>query len=92
MYFVIVCVAEFEADLQEVWSVRKNIHHQGTSAQASQSSSAPSIHNQVKAELYSRHGAIPAQQTGGPKPLFGAKGKGTCMYKMHYLFVLTSFQ
>lgn len=57
---------DLEADLQEVWSVRKNIHHNGATKHTGNttSSSLPSV--QVKAGQYSRHGAIPAQQTQGP--------------------------
>ena len=83
--------AEFEADLQAAWSVRKNIHHQGgtPAAQTSPSSSAPNVHGQAKPGQYSRHGAIPAQQTSGPKSVFGGKEKGTSLYtytlSLHYL-------
>ena len=80
-YGEIFLPAEFEADLQAAWSVRKNIHHQGvTSTQTPHSSSAPSMHSQAKAGQYSRHGAIPAQQTSGPKAVFGNKEKGTSIY------------
>lgn len=73
---------EFEADLQAAWSVRKNIHHQGTSPQTSHSSSAPSVHSQAKPGQYSRHGAIPAQPMGGPKPVLGAREQGMPIEKL----------
>lgn len=49
---------DFEADLQEVWSVRRNIHHVGkplTSVTASPNMSAT-------AGKYSRHGRFAGQQ------------------------------
>lgn len=52
---------DFEADLQEVWSVRKNIHHSGKPM----GTVSPNV--AVKAGMYSRHGAVPAQQTQGPQ-------------------------
>lgn len=88
--FMIFFLAEFEADLQAAWSVRKNIHHQGvTSTQTPHSSSAPSMHSQVKAGQYSRHGAIPAQQTSGPKAVFGNKEKGTSIYYDFFCYFMT---
>lgn len=57
----------FEADLQEVWSVRKNIHHKGGSNKhnviPSSTSSSAMVGVQAKGGQYSRHGAIPAQPT-----------------------------
>lgn len=55
--------ADFEADLKEVWSVRKNIHHTGGPAQqiVSSSNSSTGLGAQAKKGLYSRHGAIPSQ-------------------------------
>ncbi len=55
-------IADLEADLQEVWSVRRNIHHTGKSRTALPSTS-------VMAGKYSRHGAIPAQQSQAPQSL-----------------------
>ncbi len=61
-------IIDFEADLQEVWSVKKNIHHNGGSNHIPKSSSSTTINTtQLKPALYSRHGAIPAQQTRGPQ-------------------------
>lgn len=90
---MIMITAEFEADLQAAWSVRKNIHHQGTSAiPTSHSSSAPSVHGQAKPRQYSRHGAIPAQQTGGPKSVYGGKETGTRLFNcFSNSFLLTHF-
>ena len=62
--------ADFEADLQEVWSVRKNIHHAGGSKTVSTSNSSALLSSnpaQANAGQYSRHGAIPAQPTRGPQ-------------------------
>ncbi|KAL5457280.1 hypothetical protein EMCRGX_G034528 [Ephydatia muelleri] len=50
-----------EADLQDVWSVRKNIQHN------SQNQKHKSGTATVAAAQYSRHGAIPAQPTQGPQ-------------------------
>ena len=50
-----------EADLQDVWSVRKNIQHYGQS-QKRKSGTAT-----LAAAQYSRHGAIPAQPAPGPQ-------------------------
>lgn len=59
-------VADFESDLQEVWSVRKNIHHQGGKQSSATTSHAPAPSSLVQtaaAHYYSRHGAIAAQQS-----------------------------
>ena len=59
---------DFEADLQEVWSVRKNIHHNSklqypvAGVTRSSSSLGVSKFNQS----YSRHGAIPSLQNEAP--------------------------
>ena len=74
----ILLSTDFEADLQEVWSVRKNIHHTGQILPRAVSSSV-----QVTAAggQYSRHGAIPAQQSMQGHQALGTKDsliKGVC--------------
>jgi hypothetical protein len=68
---------DYAADLQEVWSVRKNIHHTSGARQpnisSSISSSAVLLGTHAKSNLYSRHGAIPAHQS---QPAPGKGGKG----------------
>lgn len=72
-------IADYEADLQEVWSVRKNIHHSGSNKQVvpSSNSSSAVLGTQVKAGLYSRHGAIPAQ----PAMSKGSFSRGVLMLR-----------
>jgi len=74
--------ADFEADLQEVWSVRKNIHHTGKSLPKLATNGV-----QVTGQ-YSRHGAIPAQQTQGPQTLSSkdALNKGGTCVNEHFAF------
>ena len=71
-----------EADLQDVWSVRKNIQHN------SQNQKHKSGTATVAAAQYSRHGAIPAQPTQGPQIPKGTesteKGDVTPQYCMVY--------
>ena len=74
----ILLSTDFEADLQEVWSVRKNIHHTGQMLPRAVPSSV-----QVTAAggQYSRHGAIPAQQSMQGHQALGTKDnsiKGAC--------------
>lgn len=74
----ILLSTDFESDLQEVWSVRKNIHHTGQMLPRAVPSSV-----QVTAAggQYSRHGAIPAQQSMKGHQALGTKDnsiKGAC--------------
>jgi hypothetical protein len=63
---------DFEAHLQEVWSVRKNIHHK-QSPLTTNTGSKTSILQQpggialTQADKYSRHGAIPTHQTNSSR-------------------------
>lgn len=87
-FSIVVSPTDFESDLQEVWSVRKNVHHQGgtskhpSSHQPATSSPLPSMQT---AGHYSRHGAIPAQQSYGASVLPKIKdttGKGNPMLSL----------
>lgn len=61
----------FEADLQEVWSVRKNIHHSIDKPSTIAASTVnTSMASTLTAGKYSRHGAFPARQSQGPKDVF----------------------
>ena len=59
---------DFEADLQEVWSVRKNIHHNNKSQYpvAGVTGSSSSLGVSKFNQSYSRHGAIPSLQNEAP--------------------------
>ncbi len=62
--YVFLHIADFESDLQEVWSVRKNIRHQGGKQTGAVTFHAPTSSTSVQtAAHYSRHGAIAAQQS-----------------------------
>ena len=68
--------------MQEVWSVRKNIHHTGKSL-------PKLVTNGVQVTgQYSRHGAIPAQQTQGPQTLSSKDplNKGGMCVNGHFAF------
>ena len=87
---ITVSPPDFEADLQEVWSVKKNIHHTGGQKNISSSNSSNLLLNGSPAQVtaaaqYSRHGAIPAQPTRGPQVLQPANnrdqfGRGTVCF------------
>lgn len=75
-----VYVTDIETDLQQVWSVRKNIHHQRdvgkqTASYQPVNSSLPSV---PTTGHYSRHGAITAQQSphGVPSKAKDSTGNG----------------
>ena len=72
----------FEADLQEVWSVRKNIHHSIDKPSTIAASTVnTSMASTLTAGKYSRHGAFPARQSQGPKDVFNKglkKKKSMC--------------
>lgn len=66
----ILLSTDFEADLQEVWSVRKNIHHTG---QILPRAVPSSVQVTAAGGQYSRHGAIPAQQSMQGHQALGTK-------------------
>ena len=74
---------DFEADLQEVWSVRKNIHHNNR-ARNSVSGIVPSSLSVPKFnhQSYSRHGALAPQQAETPHGISvdSNSGKKTCPF------------
>ena len=62
---LLYCFSEFEANLEEVWSVRKNIHHNQNSQAPNALSS--NFKNPISSSLsvpksYSRHGAVNTHQ------------------------------